>query len=299
MAFFDDFTASLKKKWLEYFQLNHSWMTLQMEVDSVKTPDGGRRPPSYLILGVLNAIEPKLAQLMFPFSRLNSDPDSLIDVLELNFDPDIALGNRPPGKVEPTPSEASAEVGLLAEEEEEATEDLLAVSSLESGAMALDDFGSEASDESSEEEEDAFGAMALADFGSEASDESSEEEEDAFGVMALDDFGSEASDESSEEEEDAFGAMALADFDTEASDESAAASLMDMEDISLDAWDDDETASESKDESLADLGDISFLGFGEESSKKSDDDDLDAFGDMTFEELGEVDLKDDDDVWKK
>jgi len=251
VAFFDDFTASLKKKWLEYFQLNHSWMTLQMEVDSVKTPDGGRRPPSYLILGVLNAIEPKLAQLMFPFSRLNSDPDSLIDVLELNFDPDIALGNRPPEKVEPTPSEASAEVGLLAEEEEEETEDLLAVSSLESGAMALDDFGSEASDESSEEEEDAFGAMGLD------------------------------------------------DFDTEASDESAAASLMDMEDISLDAWGDEETASESKDESLADLGDISFLGFGEQSSKKSDDDDLDAFGDMTFEELGEVELKDDDDVWKK
>jgi hypothetical protein len=94
MAFFDNFTASIKQKWLQFFQMNHGWIVRHMEVESVYTPDGGRRPPSYLILGVVNALEPKLAQLMLPFSKLNPDADTLIDVLELNFDPDLALGNR-------------------------------------------------------------------------------------------------------------------------------------------------------------------------------------------------------------
>lgn len=94
MAFFNNLTASLKQKWLQFFQVNRSWIARYMEVESVYTPDGGRRPPSYLILGVVNALEPQLASLMFPFSKLNLDVDALIDVLELNFDPDLVLGNR-------------------------------------------------------------------------------------------------------------------------------------------------------------------------------------------------------------
>ncbi|MFM7406412.1 MAG: DUF5331 domain-containing protein [Cuspidothrix sp.] len=94
MAFFDSFTDSIKQKWLQFFQANREWITLQMTIESVYTPDGGKRPSSYLILGVVNALEPKLAQLMFPFAKLNPDADTLIDVLDLHFDPDIALGNR-------------------------------------------------------------------------------------------------------------------------------------------------------------------------------------------------------------
>lgn len=93
MAFFYSFTESLKQKWLQFFQANHDWIKLHMQVESVYTPDGGKRPPSYLILGVVNALEPKLAQLMLPFSKLNADADTLIEVLGLNFDPDVALGN--------------------------------------------------------------------------------------------------------------------------------------------------------------------------------------------------------------
>ncbi|ARV60112.1 hypothetical protein BZZ01_17105 [Nostocales cyanobacterium HT-58-2] len=100
MAFFDSFTDSLKQKWLQFFQLNRDWIVMHMEIDSVYTPDGGRRPPSYLILGVINALEPKLAQLMLPFSKLNPDADTLVEVLELNFDPDAALGNRVLPKVD-------------------------------------------------------------------------------------------------------------------------------------------------------------------------------------------------------
>ncbi|MDZ8024073.1 MAG: DUF5331 domain-containing protein [Nostoc sp. SerVER01] len=94
MAFFHSFTDSLKQKWLQFFQNNRDWITLHMEVESVYTPDGGKRPPSYLILGVVNALEPKLAQLMLPFAKLNPDADTLIEVLDLHFDPDFALGNR-------------------------------------------------------------------------------------------------------------------------------------------------------------------------------------------------------------
>ncbi|MEA5620434.1 DUF5331 domain-containing protein [Cronbergia sp. UHCC 0137] len=94
MAFFTSFTDSLRQKWLQFFQVNRDWITIQMAVESVYTPDGGKRPPSYLILGVVNALEPKLAQLMSPFAKLNPDADTLIEVLDLNFDPDIALGNR-------------------------------------------------------------------------------------------------------------------------------------------------------------------------------------------------------------
>lgn len=94
MAFFDSFTDSIKQKWLQFFQVNRDWITLQMAIESVYTPDGGKRPSSYLILGVVNALEPKLAQLMFPFAKLNPDADTLIEVLGLHFDPDILLGNR-------------------------------------------------------------------------------------------------------------------------------------------------------------------------------------------------------------
>lgn len=94
MAFFYSFTDSLRQKWLNFYQSNRDWISLHMQVESVYTPDGGKRPPSYLILGVANALEPKLAQLMLPFSKLNADADTLIEVLDLHFDPEMALGNR-------------------------------------------------------------------------------------------------------------------------------------------------------------------------------------------------------------
>ncbi|MCT7965797.1 DUF5331 domain-containing protein, partial [Laspinema sp. D1] len=95
MAFFEEFSATLKNQWLKYFEDNRDWLHLHTKLAAVNTPDGGKRPPSYFILGVMNALEPKLAQLMLPFSQLNPDPDTLIEVIGLNFDPDIALGRGP------------------------------------------------------------------------------------------------------------------------------------------------------------------------------------------------------------
>ncbi|MCG6135693.1 MAG: DUF5331 domain-containing protein [Nostoc sp. LLA-1] len=120
MAFFNSFTDSIRQKWLQFFQANREWITLHMKSESVYTPDGGKRPPSYLILGVVNALEPKLAQLMMPFSRLNPDADTLIEVLDLHFDPDIALGNRfiPPAETEEI-NEYESAVGMDENSEDE------------------------------------------------------------------------------------------------------------------------------------------------------------------------------------
>ncbi|KZL51632.1 MULTISPECIES: DUF5331 domain-containing protein [Cyanophyceae] len=125
MAFFSSFTDSIRQKWLQFFQANREWITLHMKAESVYTPDGGKRPPSYLILGVVNALEPKLAQLMMPFSRLNADADTLIEVLDLHFDPDIALGNRfiPPAATEAAEDAEEINQYESAETVDENTED--------------------------------------------------------------------------------------------------------------------------------------------------------------------------------
>lgn len=99
MAFFENFTSVIRQKWLDYVQSNRGWLSLQMQQTSVRTPDGGRRPSSFLILGVINALEPKLSNLMVPFYQLNSDEDALVEVLGLNFDPEMALDN---GSAPPT-----------------------------------------------------------------------------------------------------------------------------------------------------------------------------------------------------
>lgn len=92
MTFFDSLKDSLKHKWVQFFQSNRFWIDLHSE--TVATPDGGKRPASYLILGVISALEPQLAQLMLPFSKLNPDVDALIDVLGLNFDPNLLQSDR-------------------------------------------------------------------------------------------------------------------------------------------------------------------------------------------------------------
>jgi len=92
MTFFDSLKDSLKHKWVQFFQSNRFWLELHSE--TVATPDGGKRPASYLILGVISALEPQLAQLMLPFSKLNPDVDALIEVLGLNFDPSLLQSTR-------------------------------------------------------------------------------------------------------------------------------------------------------------------------------------------------------------
>ncbi|MBD2625695.1 DUF5331 domain-containing protein [Trichormus variabilis] len=192
MAFFDNFTDTLKQKWLQFFQVNRDWITLQMAVESVYTPDGGKRPSSYLILGVVNALEPKLAQLMLPFAKLNPDADTLIEVLELNFDPDIVLGNRFSPTVEPPfYSNGSAVVTDDTTEEEPLEEDDLngfgEVAISQEFTIIDDTEQSWVEDESLENEEGLDDMYSSSNNLSEESEPTSSlEAEDAFGEISFD-----------------------------------------------------------------------------------------------------------------
>jgi hypothetical protein len=82
-----------------------------MEIEHVATPDGGRRPSSHLILGVINVLEPQLPELMEPFTKLNADGNAMIEVLGLNFDPERFQGNYSDRSANPDPP-MDAFVGL-------------------------------------------------------------------------------------------------------------------------------------------------------------------------------------------
>lgn len=331
MAFFDEFTAALKKKWLQYYELNYDWLALQMQLESTETPDGGRRPPSYLILGVLNALEPKLAQLMLPFTKLNSDADALIDVLGLNVDPEIALGRKPPDAKKAAPAAlAPTETPSVEEAFEAPTE-----AAVGGFGASLDDLDTDVTEVSSDEDTAEFAGMAMAAIDAE---ESEEEEFGAFGA-SLDDLDTDvAQGVEVEAETEAFDEMSLDDMDAEAVEESGNEALMDMSDLAfdeeesleeaseapladieeftadvwveetvvevttevssaelgdlaLDSWS-DESSEESTEELLTELGDFDV--FGEESSESEE---ADAFGDMTFEEFGDLNVEEADE-WK-
>lgn len=122
MAFFENFISVIRQKWLDYVQTNRAWLEIQMRQTSVRTPDGGRRPSSLLILGVVNALEPKLGNLMVPFYQLNPDEDALVEVLGLNFDPEMVLDNNDsPPTLEAENPDAPSEPPLLPD----AVDDLL------------------------------------------------------------------------------------------------------------------------------------------------------------------------------
>lgn len=315
MAFFDDFTSALKQKWLQYYQLNHGWLALQMEVESIKTPDGGRRPSSYLILGILNALEPKLAQLMLPFSKLNSNADALIDVLELNFDPDIALGNRPPAQAAsipsatPTPPAQRTTDALIDDDsieddlidDEESFDDLsvevpqprgfgLGAAALGVGAVAAG-VGAVAAVSALQDSSGLDEEMDLDDL-SEDAPVTEELAVSGLDDLGLDDFGSESLEELSDEDTEGFADISLDEFGETSSQAKRNTSEDDFGALT-DVWGD--STEELSEESLADFGDISLDEFGSDSDKKSDDD-SDAFGDLEFDPFAEPNKLEDE--WK-
>ncbi|MBE8967970.1 DUF5331 domain-containing protein [Nostocales cyanobacterium LEGE 12452] len=255
MAFFHSFTDSIKQKWLQFFQNNRDWITLHMEVESVYTPDGGKRPPSYLILGVLNALEPKLAQLMLPFAKLNPDADTLIEVLDLHFDPDLALGNR--FVVNPDVEKYAEEAADVIDEKPEDetlthahTNGFAAVAVVEEFAMV------DSEDESLgiselEETENGFGDISLTN-GHNSKDESlqsSSLEADEFGEIAFDTTAA-TEVKLDEDEDEALGDTPL--------DENA------FKDVLSDVWG-DETALQKAEENNDFLGEELPAGVFDES----------------------------------
>lgn len=212
MAFFYSFTDSLKQKWLQFYASNRDWIKLHMEVDSVYTPDGGKRPSSYLILGVANALEPKLAQLMLPFSKLNADADTLIEVLDLHFDPDTATGEQPmqPVSEEATESEFSVD---------ENSDEFTGVASLQDDSEEIDNLA-DSMDLGSQDEtlvEEAWGGQELEETSS--SEDSGLDDIQAEGLGDISDMSLDEEQSDSEEstptpsaDDDAFGDISFDEF---------------------------------------------------------------------------------------
>jgi GT2 family glycosyltransferase len=84
---------SLKDKWLEFYETNHSWIKILMEESnfSESLDKDETRPEAWFILGVVSALEPSLKEMLVPFCKLNTDEDALVDALGLNFDPEKEL----------------------------------------------------------------------------------------------------------------------------------------------------------------------------------------------------------------
>ena len=307
MAFFEDFTAVLKKQWLQYYQENKHWLVLHMKVAAVKTPDGGMRPPAYLILGVMSALEPKLAQLMLPFSQLNPDAERLIDVLGLNFNPEGSGAIAPSDETgdrasempvaEPTPEpipesipeptietpiavqEVLEQSAPIAETQEESKPNLAgAAAAATAVGVAAAVLGAEAFDDESETAEAAGDRDRLSDDVWAGDSESGDRPSAADELEELSesedddvDLGLDALDDS---DDDDLGGMDLGGMDDDSDDEDDDG----VGDLGLDALDD------SDDD---DLGGMDLGGLG-------DDSDDDALGSMDLGGLG--DDSDDDDL---
>jgi hypothetical protein len=81
MSNFEAIKATLKDKWLDYYQENQSWI-LKM---------GGwqfnRRPNSSFILGVISVLYPKIIQHLVLMVEIDKKGNSIVTELGLDFDP--------------------------------------------------------------------------------------------------------------------------------------------------------------------------------------------------------------------
>jgi hypothetical protein len=118
MSDFKEIKSTLKDKWLDYYEVNQKWIIELMNAhESWVDCSNGSRPVAWIILGAITHAEPQLANVMLPFCELQSDPDKLIKVLGLDFDPDEEVKIRIKQREEESSFTQTAEViGLLSED---------------------------------------------------------------------------------------------------------------------------------------------------------------------------------------
>ncbi|MEC4892004.1 MAG: DUF5331 domain-containing protein [Oscillatoria sp. PMC 1051.18] len=95
MGLLEELKPTLKDKWLDYYQANRSWFRRTKNYKwIVGTPDGGYRPDSYLIIGAVSALEPKVTEILFHFFLVSDNRDRIVEALGLHFDPEKELEKR-------------------------------------------------------------------------------------------------------------------------------------------------------------------------------------------------------------
>ncbi len=86
MSEFEKLKATLNDKWLDYYEVNCSWIIrilpkhtngYNQYVDSETL--------AYVVLGVITAIKPKVKEFLELFSELNQDPRSILRVLSIDY----------------------------------------------------------------------------------------------------------------------------------------------------------------------------------------------------------------------
>jgi hypothetical protein len=89
---FETIKATLKDKWLDYYEANQSWIAIVIEFDNL--PQNRTRPHMSFILGVISALEPKLNEYFYYFSLVTNDEPAILKALGLDFDPQLELEKR-------------------------------------------------------------------------------------------------------------------------------------------------------------------------------------------------------------
>lgn len=84
----EELRQSAKEKWLNYYRENRTWIARLATWGNYK---GQRRPSSSFILACLSVLEPELPKLLPIMVELSNDPDRLVSVLGLNFNPENEL----------------------------------------------------------------------------------------------------------------------------------------------------------------------------------------------------------------
>lgn len=97
MSLFEELKDTLKDKWLEYYQTNQAWIDTLEENKQYVYSDDGSRPNSSFILGAISILEPRIKELLIFCCSLNSNPDKLVEVLGLDFDPNKEIERRSQG----------------------------------------------------------------------------------------------------------------------------------------------------------------------------------------------------------
>ena len=93
MSNFQTIKATLKDKWLDYYEANQSWLPNVIDFNNV-SEGCGQRPHSSLILGVISALEPKLNEYFYCFSLVTKNEPAIVKALGLDFDPKLELEKR-------------------------------------------------------------------------------------------------------------------------------------------------------------------------------------------------------------
>ena len=102
----EQFKAELKDKWLDYYEANRNWLQSFMDKNGswvfnvkyegeLEDPNyNPRRPNAHFILGVITALEKQIQGLLVFSADLQTDANSILKALGLDFDPEIEFKKR-------------------------------------------------------------------------------------------------------------------------------------------------------------------------------------------------------------